>query len=69
MNGRFPHDVFAIILFPFVAVATSIFLVPLLIPAHVHHRLAVAVAVVVGAVVLAAVVFRARRRRRVTRDT
>jgi membrane protein implicated in regulation of membrane protease activity len=64
MNGRFPHDVFAIILLPFIALGTSVFLTPLLITAHVHHRLAVAVALGLAFVVLSAVLVRIWRRRR-----
>jgi len=49
MNGRFPVDVFLIVLLPFFVIAVSIFIVPLLIPEHVHHQLALAVAAVLGA--------------------
>jgi membrane protein DedA with SNARE-associated domain len=64
MNGRFPLDVFLIILFPFFTIAASVFFVPLFIAAHVHHRLAVTVALVLAAVFLLSVLFVWVRRRR-----
>jgi LPXTG-motif cell wall-anchored protein len=64
MNGRFPFDVFLIIFLPFFTIAASIFFVPLFIPAHVHHRLAVTVALVFAAVLLLSALFVWVRRRR-----
>jgi hypothetical protein len=49
MNGRFPYDVFLIVLGPFVMIAVSLWLTPLLIPNHVHHSLAVVIALVFAA--------------------
>jgi nitrate reductase gamma subunit len=65
MNGRFPFDVFLIIFFPFVMIATSIFVLPLLMPDHVHHHLAVVVALVLtAALAFGILIFWMRRRRR-----
>ena len=63
MNGRFPHDVFMIIAVPFIAIALGVFLPALLMPAHVHHRIAVIVAVIVFAVVAVSAVGIMWRRR------
>jgi flagellar biosynthesis protein FliR len=57
MNGRFPFDVFLIILLPFLTIAAGIFLAPLLMPEHVHHRLAVAIAVALAAILVISVSF------------
>jgi nitrate reductase gamma subunit len=65
MNGRFPVDVFLIIFFPFFVIAVSTFIVPLLIPEHAHHQLAVAIAAVLSAgSVLGVLFFWIRRGRR-----
>jgi sensor c-di-GMP phosphodiesterase-like protein len=65
MNGRFPYDVFFIILGPFVMIAASLWLTPLLMPDHVHHDLAVAITVtLVSGLAFTLLVFRIRRRRR-----
>jgi len=65
MNGRFPVDVFLIVFLPFFVIAVSIFIVPLLIPEHVHHQLALAVATVLAAgVALGALFFWIQRRKR-----
>jgi len=45
MNGRFPIDVFLIIFLPICAIAIYVFFAPLLVAQHVHHQLAVFVAV------------------------
>jgi membrane protein DedA with SNARE-associated domain len=70
MNGRFPFDVFAIILFPFLLIAMSAFFTPLLVPDHVHHRFAVVFAIALAVIVtFAAFVARMRRRKRSADDT
>jgi predicted cobalt transporter CbtA len=68
MNGRFPLDILMIIVIPFIAIAMGFFVPTLLIPAYVHHRLAVAVAVTVAVIVaLIAIAVGLRRRRRTAR--
>ena len=63
MNGRFPIDVFLIVLGPFVMIAASLWLTPLLMPEHVHHRLAVVIALVLAAgLAFSVLVFWVRRR-------
>jgi len=64
MNGRFPYDVFLIILGPFVMIAASQWLTPLLMRDHVHHDLAVAITATLGAgLAFTLLVFSIRRRR------
>ena len=64
MNGRFPYDVFIIIVTPFLMVAMEIFLSALLMPAHVHHRGAAAIAITMAVMTLigSAVLFRRGRK-------
>ena len=65
MNGRFPLDVFTIIVVPFIAIGVGVFLPALLTPAHGDHRLAVTVAVTIAVVILlSAIVVGIRRWRR-----
>jgi uncharacterized membrane protein len=65
MNGRFPVDVFLIIFLPICTIPIYVFLGPLVIAQHVHHRLAVFVAIGLVAIgVLGALIFWIRHRRR-----
>lgn len=65
MNGRFPVDVFVIIFLPICAISISIFLGPLLIAQHLHHRLAVFVVMGLAAIgLLGALILWIRHRRR-----
>jgi threonine/homoserine efflux transporter RhtA len=65
MNGRFPVDVFLIIFLPICAISIYVFLGPLLIAQHVHHRPAVFVAVGLAAIgVLGALILWIRHKRR-----
>ncbi len=64
MNGRFPHDVFMIIVVPFIALALGVVLTALLIPTHVHHRIAVLIAVIVSTLLALSAVGIIWRRRR-----
>jgi hypothetical protein len=57
MNKRFPFDVYLVVLLPFVLIATTTLVTPLLILEHVHHQLAVAVAGVLAAVLALSVLF------------
>ena len=64
MTGRFPPDLFIIILVPFLTVALGVGLPPLFEAAHEHHRLAVLIAVIGSLVVAlgaAGLVWRRRR--------
>ncbi len=64
MNGRFPIDVFLIIFLPICAIAIYVFFAPLLVAQHVHHQLAVFVAVGFAAIgVLSALILWIRHRR------
>jgi hypothetical protein len=65
MNGRFPYDVFFIVLGPFVMIAASLWLTPLLMRDHVHHDLAGAMALILAAgLAFTLLVFWLRRRSR-----
>lgn len=64
MNGRFPSDIFIIIVVPFFTIAMGVFLPALLMPTHVHHRRAVTIAIAIAVVTLIGLAILWRRRRK-----
>jgi len=64
MRGRFPPDIFTIIVVPFIAVALGALLPPFLIPKHAHHHFALIFGEIVLCVVVACIAVLVARHRK-----